>query len=246
MKNKMDKLKFGFHKVHGRSKGRITSFHKGGGKKVLYRFVDFHKFLPNVKGRILEIVPDPYRTAKVCLIGYTNGVLSYVLKPAKLSVGDYIFSDWTGDNYELDTPGVSCPLLHVKANSSIHGVEISAFGGAKFGRSAGAKILLLKKFKKTGLLKLPSGRLLLLPLQNLCTIGEVGFSEHKFKTIGKAGINRNRGKRPHVRGQAMNPVDHPHGGRTNGGKIPCTPWGRVAKGVKTSRSKVNRRYKELY
>lgn len=242
----MDKLKYGFHKVQGRSHGRITSYHKGGGNKSLYRFVDFFRFLPNVQGRILKIFPDRYRTAKLCLVGYTNGILSYCLLSSKLGVGDYVYSDWSGKNYDLHKSGVSCPLLFVKANTVVHNVELVTFGGGQLARSAGAKVVLLKKFKKTGLLRLPSGKLILVSLQNLCTIGEVGFSEHKYSKIGKAGTNRNRGKRPHVRGQAMNPVDHPHGGRTNGGKVPCTPWGRVAKGVKTSRSKLSKKVNFVY
>lgn len=242
----MRKLQFGFHKVYGRSKGKITSYQRGGGLKVNYKAIDFFRFLPNVMGKIVSIVPDPNRTSKVCLIAYTNGILSYGLLVNNLKVGHYIRNVWSGESFNLSNFGISCPLFYVKPGSFIHNVELVEFGGGKISRSAGTKCILLKKFKKTGLVKLPSGKLIVLPLQNVCTIGDIGFSEHKLKVIGKAGINRNRNKRPHVRGQAMNPVDHPHGGRTNGGKIPCTPWGRIAKGVKTRKVKKKNNFMNLH
>jgi len=233
----MVKLNFGFHKVVGRNRGRISSYQKGGGVKVLYRAVDFFRFMPNVEGRILKIVSDPTRSAFICLVGYTNHIVSYMLLPKGLKVGSKVLNLWSDLPYDSTRVGLSCPLFYVKQGVSVHNVEIKPLKGGKIARSAGTKAVLLKKNKQTGLLRLPSGQMGLISLFNLCTIGEVSNESHKLRDIGKAGLNRRRGIRPHVRGQAMNPVDHPHGGRTNGGKVPCTPWGRVARGVKTSKNK---------
>jgi large subunit ribosomal protein L2 len=235
----VNKLNFGFHKARGRGREGITSRHRGGGKRILFRNVDFVRFMPGVEGKLLKIVSDGYRSGKVGLIGYTNGVVSYMLLPSNYKTVNSFISYFSSEDGEFKSTnyGVSCPLYCVKPGTAIYNVELQTFQGGKLARSAGACATLLKKFSETGLVKLPSGKLLLLPLRNMCSIGEVSNELHKRLPLGKAGRKRWLGFRPHVRGVAMNPVDHPHGGRTNGGKVPCTAWGRIAKGPKTARKR---------
>lgn len=240
----MKKLSFGLHRVKGRSKGRISMYQRGGGHKRRYRYVDFYRNLPNVIGKILEVVYDPYRSSYLFCIGYTNGIVSYTLGIKELGVGDYIETR-KQKGLDFSKPGISCFLGSVKVGSKVHNIEVKPRQGGQLVRSAGSCAILLKKYetKGFGLVKLPSKEYRLLPLECMCTIGTVSNPDHKDKKLAKAGSNRWRGKRPHVRGQAMNPVDHPHGGRTNGGKVPRTPWGQTAKGIKTSRSRSQHRVK---
>ena len=229
----MKKLSFGFHQVVGRSKGKITSYQRGGGHQKRYRFVDFFRFLHGVEGKVLNIIHDPYRTSNLALIGYTNGLVSYMLAIDGIKVGDHYKTVITFKNTDFTQKGFTCRLGNVKVGLIVHNLEILPLNGGQLARSAGTGILLLKKYKDEGLVKLPSGKLMLVSLDCLCTIGNVSNIDHKLKSLKKAGRSRWLGIRPHVRGRAMNPVDHPHGGRTNGGIIPKTPWGRLAKGVPT-------------
>ena len=234
----LNKLNYGFHKVYGRGRQSITSRHRGGGKKVIYKNVDFFRFLPNVKGKLLSTVRDSYRSGHIGLVGYTNGIVSYMLLPS-VKVDNFItvYRSETPEHRDYSRVGISCPLYCVKVGSSVYNVESNFLKGGSIARSAGTKAILMKKYKTTGLLRLPSGLLILVSLKNFCSIGEVSNEHHKLESLKKAGVNRWKGKRPIVRGIAMNPVDHPHGGRTNGGKVPCTAWGRIAKGPKTRKKK---------
>lgn len=237
----MKKLSFGLHQVKGRNKGRVSSFQRGGGHTKRYKFIDFSRTLPNISGKILKVDYDAYRSADVFLVGYTNGILSYTLGIDSLKVGDSVSIVRDTKETDLIKLGVSCPLKNVKVGIKVHNVENFPGSGGQIARSAGSCAILLKKYEDFGLLKLPSGEYRLLPLLSMCTIGTVGNVKHKDNKLLKAGVSRWLGRRPHVRGQAMNPVDHPHGGRTNGGKIPRTPWGKLAKGVKTGARKTKLR-----
>jgi len=232
-------LHFGLTNVKGRSKGRISSYNRGGGHKRRFRYVDNQRFLKDVPGKVIKVVHDPYRTAKLAMVGYTNGIIAYNLLPEGVGVGSIIKTHSSGSPsvLSMEMLGHSCELGMVKAGTLVHNVENKSEHGGQIARSAGSCAVVVKNYVDSVLLKLPSGSLSLFSSKNLCTIGAVGFSEHKLRNLKKAGASRWRGRRPHVRGTAMNPIDHPQGGRTNGGKFPRTPWGRLAKGVKTRKNK---------
>ena len=236
------KLAYGFHFSKGRDNtGRISSFHRGGGNKRLYRIVDFSRHMFGVRGKIIDIVKDPHRSSELVLIAYTNKILSYQLAVEGVSVGDYLTSH---DRVSRDTflkKGDTAPLNLISAGERICNLECTPYTKGKVARSAGSFVKLIKKYDQEGLVRLPSGEYRLFSLYCKGTLGRIGNVKHKEKIAGKAGVVRQRGWRPIVRGIAMNPVDHPHGGRTNGGKIPVTPWGRIAKGVKTCKKKSNKR-----
>lgn len=229
----MKLLKYGLHGVKGRASGKISSYHRGGGHKKLYRYIDNHRYLRGVFGKILKIEKDPYRSSLIALVGYTNGVLCYNLLPEGLEVGSIVKNLPIYDKKVEDRVGISCAIGNVATGSLVHNIEFKPNSGGKIARSAGTCAVVMKNYGTSVLIKLPSGRMSLLPSDSYCTIGSVGNEGHKMVSIGKAGRSRWLGKRPHVRGYAMNPVDHPHGGRTKGGKLLRTPWGRLAKGVKT-------------
>lgn len=220
-------------KTGGRNNlGRLTSRHRGGGHKRAYRRIDFRREKIGVAAQVKGIEYDPNRSARIALLHYIDGEKRYILAPAGLKIGDRIYS---GPDAEI-RPGNALPLQNIPLGSLIHNVELQPGKGGQLGRSAGAEIQLMAKEGKYATLQLPSGERRLVPVICYATIGQVGNSEHENVVIGKAGRSRWLSKRPKVRGVAMNPIDHPHGGgegRTSGGSHPRTPWGQLTKGYKT-------------
>lgn len=224
-------------KTGGRNNlGRLTSRHKGGGHKRSYRRIDFKRDKLGVTATVNGIEYDPNRSARIALLHYADGEKRYILAPAGLKVGDQIVA---GPEADI-RPGNALPLQNIPLGSLIHNVELQPGKGGQLGRSAGTEIQLMAKDGKSATLQLPSGERRLVPLKCYATLGQVGNSEHENVVVGKAGRSRWLGKRPKVRGVAMNPVDHPHGGgegRTSGGSHPRSPWGQLAKGYKTRKKK---------
>jgi len=229
--------------VEGQSKqggrnnaGRITVRHQGGGHKQHYRIIDFKRSKQNVLGRIERIEYDPNRSAHIALVLYCDGERRYIIAPAKISVGDEIIA---ADNAPIKI-GNCLPMRTIPMGTVIHCVELKPGKGAQLARSAGASVQLVAKEGPHAILRLRSGEMRKILLGCRATIGEVGNSSYGLRSLGKAGASRWRGVRPTVRGVAMNPVDHPHGGgegRTSGGRHPVSPWGVPAKGYKTRRVK---------
>jgi large subunit ribosomal protein L2 len=226
-------LTFFHHRKHGRnSGGRITSWQRGGGHKRLYRLIDFRRNKVDVPAVVHSIEYDPNRSARIALLHYRDGEKRYILAPIDLKVGDTVIA---GENVDI-RPGNALPLKNIPTGTMVHCVELIPQRGAQLARSAGVGVQVLAKEGKYIHLRLPSGEVRL--VHHLCraTVGQVGNTEHENISIGKAGRSRWLGRRPHVRGVAMNPVDHPLGGgegRTSGGRHPCSPWGQLAKGLKT-------------
>jgi large subunit ribosomal protein L2 len=230
-------LTVGKSKTAGRNnQGRITSWHRGGGHKQKYRIVDFKRNKFDVAATVERIEYDPNRTAFIALIRYTDGELSYIIAPQKLAVGDQVISSLVADI----KPGNAMPLKNIPIGAIIHNVEMKPGKGAQLARSAGGYIQLVGKDVGKAQLRLRSGEVRIVSIDCMATIGVVSNPDQKNIQIGKAGRNRWLGRRPVVRGVAMNPIDHPHGGgegRTSGGRHPCTPWGKSTKGKKTRRNK---------
>lgn len=220
-------------KTGGRnSLGRITSWHRGGGHKRSYRIVDFKRNKDGIPARVASIEYDPNRSANVALLHYVDGEKRYILAPLGLKVGDRVTS---GSGAEIRT-GNALPLREIPLGTSIHNVELNIGHGGQLVRGAGVYAQLMAKEGKYAQIKLPSGEVRMVSLDCKATIGQVGRLEHENLSLGKAGRNRWKGRRPNVRGVAMNPVDHPHGGgegKTSGGRHPVTPWGVPTKGFKT-------------
>ncbi|MBU2499085.1 MAG: 50S ribosomal protein L2 [Proteobacteria bacterium] len=220
-------------KTGGRnSLGRITSWQRGGGHKRLYRIVDFKRDKDGIPARVASIEYDPNRSANVALLHYVDGEKRYILAPLGLKVGDRVTS---GTGAEIRT-GNALPLREVPLGTSIHNIELNIGHGGQLVRGAGGYAQLMAKEGKYAQIKLPSGEVRMVSLDCKATIGQVGCLEHGNLSLGKAGRNRWKGRRPNVRGVAMNPVDHPHGGgegKTSGGRHPVTPWGVPTKGFKT-------------
>lgn len=206
--------------------GRITSRHRGGGHKRQYRMVDFRRHdKDGIQAKVAEIEYDPNRTANIALLHYVDGAKRYILAPARLKQGDMVES---GPNADIK-PGNNLPLRNMPLGTVIHAVELRPGGGAKMARSAGASIQLVAREGKYAQLRLPSGEIRNVDIRCRATIGEVGNAEQINISWGKAGRMRWKGARPHTRGAAMNPVDHPHGGgegRTSGGRHPSNPNGQ--------------------
>jgi len=223
----------GLKKSGGRnSYGRITTRHQGGGHKKLYRIIDFKRDKNDIEGKVERIEYDPNRSSHIALILYKDGDRRYIVAPRKLSVGDSIIS---GDKTPLSI-GNSMSLLNIPVGTFVHCIEMRPGKGAQLARSAGASAQLLAKEGNYALLRLRSGEVRKILISCRATIGEVGHIEHNLRKLGKAGARRWRGIRPSVRGVAMNPVDHPHGGgegKTSGGRDPVSPWGLPTKGFKT-------------
>ena len=223
----------GLKKSGGRnSYGRITTRHQGGGHKKLYRIIDFKRDKNDIEGKIERIEYDPNRSSHIALILYKDGERRYIVAPRKLSVGDSIIS---GDKTPLSI-GNSMSLLNIPVGTFVHCIEMRPGKGAQLARSAGASAQLLAKEGNYATLRLRSGEVRKILTSCRATIGEVGHTEHNLRKLGKAGARRWRGIRPSVRGVAMNPVDHPHGGgegKTSGGRDPVSPWGLPTKGFKT-------------
>ena len=212
------------HQTGGRNNyGRVTSRHRGGGHKRMYRVIDFRRWdKDGVPARVAEIEYDPNRTARIALLNYADGDKRYILAPEGISVGDVIE---TGADADIK-PGNNLPLSAIPTGTVIHAIELRPLGGAKIARSAGASVQLVAKDGAYAQLRMPSGEIRNVLASCRATIGEVGNSDHANIELGKAGRARWKGHRPITRGESMNAVDHPHGGTTRGGKNPMSPWGK--------------------
>ncbi|MDK2839130.1 MAG: large subunit ribosomal protein [Thermosipho sp. (in: thermotogales)] len=223
-------------KTGGRnSYGRVTVRFRGGGHKRRYRIIDFKRDKVGVPARVVSIEYDPNRTARIALLVYADGEKRYILAPQGLNVGDTVLN---GPDAEIK-PGNALPLENIPVGTIVHNVEFIPGKGGQIARSAGTSCQLMAKEGKYALLRMPSGELRKVPVKCYATIGVVGNEDHKNEVDGKAGRVRWKGRKPHVRGVAMNPVDHPHGGGEGRGKghHPQSPWGQLAKGYKTRRGK---------
>jgi len=216
--------------------GRITTRHKGGGHKRHYRVIDFKRDKDGVPGKIERFEYDPNRSAHLALILYADGERRYILAPKRTSIGDPIHS---GTDAPIK-PGNALPLKSIPVGTQVHAVELKPQKGAQIARSAGATTQIVAREGDYVTLRLRSGEMRKIHVNCRATVGEVGNDEHNLRKLGKAGAKRWRGVRPTVRGVAMNPVDHPHGGgegRTAGGRHPVSPWGVPTKGYKTRTNK---------
>ena len=222
-------------KTGGRNnKGRMTTRHKGGGHKRRYRVVDFKRLKDGIPAKVAAIEYDPNRSANIALLHYADGAKAYILAPARLRVGATVESGPAADI----KPGNALPLRNIPTGTLVHNVELKPGQGGKMARSAGSGVQLVGKDEGGAVLRLPSGELRRVPLTCRATVGQVGNVDHENISGGKAGRSRWRGKRPTVRGSAMNPVDHPHGGgegKSKGGRHPVTPWGVPTLGKRTRR-----------
>jgi large subunit ribosomal protein L2 len=221
--------------------GRRTARHLGGGHKRQYRLIDFKRDKIGVPAKVVSIEYDPNRTARIALLHYRDGEKRYILAPLELRVGDEIISSAEADI----KPGNTLPLQDIPTGTLVHNVEMKPGKGGQMARAAGSYVQLMAKEGKLAHLKLPSGEVRMVPLNCKATIGQLSNVEHENISLGKAGRKRWLGKRPHVRGVAMNPVDHPLGGgegKSSGGRHPCTPWGKPTKGYKTRKPKDSDRY----
>lgn len=225
------------HKSGGRGNtGRVTSRHRGGGHKRAYRVIDFKRAKVGIPGRVASIEYDPNRSARIALIYFADGEKRYIIAPANLKVDDVIY---TGDEVDIK-PGNTMPLSKIPLGMDIHNIEIKPGKGGQVARSAGTMCQLLAREGDYAHIRMPSGEVRLFKLDCKATIGQVSNIEHENISIGKAGRSRWLGIRPHVRGVAMNPVDHPMGGgegKSSGGRHPCSPWGQLSKGLKTGNRK---------
>ncbi|WP_409524619.1 50S ribosomal protein L2 [Nitrincola sp. MINF-07-Sa-05] len=224
-------------KTGGRNhNGRITTRHIGGGHKQLYRVIDFRRNKDGIPGIVERLEYDPNRTAHIALVKYLDGERRYIIAPKGLQAGAQVIS---GENPDIKV-GNTMPLRNVPLGSTIHCIELKPGKGAQMARSAGASAQLVARDGAYVTLRLRSGEVRKVLAECRATLGEVSNSEHSLRQLGKAGAKRWRGVRPTVRGVAMNPVDHPHGGgegRTSGGRHPVTPWGVPTKGYKTRKNK---------
>ena len=230
-------LTFGKTSTGGRNNlGRITSRSKGAGHKNKYRIVDFYRKKDDLKAKVERVEYDPNRSAHVALLKYEDGTMSYIIAPNQIKNGDEIVS---GRNKPVKI-GNCMPLSDIPAGTSIHNIELTPNSGGKLARSAGSSAQISGLDNNYCIIKLASGEIRKIINTARATIGSVSNSDHQNIKIGKAGRNRWKGKRPSVRGVAMNPVDHPHGGgegKTSGGRSPVSPWGQSAKGLKTRNNK---------
>jgi len=219
------------------NQGKLTARHIGGGHKQMYRVIDFRRDKADVPGKVAAIEYDPNRSARIALIHYADGEKRYILWPVGLGVGDKVVS---GENADIK-PGNSLPIRNIPLGTLVHNIELSAGRGGQMARSAGAYAQLMAKEGKYATLRLPSGEMRMVSLECKATVGQVGNVDHENVSFGKAGRKRWVGRRPHVRGVAMNPRDHPHGGGEGkspiGRKSPVTPWGKPTLGYKTRRNK---------
>ncbi len=214
--------------------GRITTRHQGGGHKRRYRTIDFKRTKDGIPAKVAAIEYDPNRSARIALLHYADGAKSYILAPARLRAGAVVESGAGADI----KPGNALPLENIPTGTLVHNVELKPGQGGKMARSAGSGVQLVAKDAGYAVLRLPSGELRRVLLTCRATVGQVGNLDHENETGGKAGRSRWQGKRPSVRGSAMNPVDHPHGGgegKSKGGRHPVTPWGVPTLGKRTRR-----------
>jgi len=223
------------------NRGHLTSWWRGGGHKRNYRIIDFKRDKANIPGKVTTVEYDPNRTARIALVTYADGEKRYILHPIGLKVGDTVVA---GDNCDI-LPGNCLPLKNIPLGTMVHNVELKRGKGGQIARSAGSAVQVVAKEGLYASVKMPSGELRHISIECLATVGQVGNLDHENVSIGKAGRNRWLGKRPHVRGVAMNPVDHPLGGgegKTSGGRHPVSPWGQPTKGFKTRRRKYTDRF----
>jgi large subunit ribosomal protein L2 len=243
------KLTKGLSQQGGRNNnGRITARRRGGGHKRRYRVVDFRRQKFDVPAKVVRLEYDPNRTAFIALLEYEDGELSYILAPQRLAPGDNVIASDKADV----KPGNAMPLASVPVGTIVHNVEMKAGRGGQIARAAGAYVQLVGRDAGYALLRLSSGEVRMVRAECMATIGAVSNPDQANIKLGKAGRKRWLGKRPSVRGVAMNPIDHPHGGgegRTSGGRHPVTPWGKPTKGARTRSNKktdaliVRRRHK---
>jgi len=218
------------------NQGRTTSWHRGGGHKRKYRIIDFKRNKRDVPATVKAIEYDPNRSARIALLSYADGEKRYILAPNGVNVGDVLNA---GESVEV-RPGNALPLKNIPLGMTVHNIEMQPGKGGQVARSAGAGVQLMAREGNYALLKMPSGEVRRFRVECYATVGTVGNSDHFNTVLGKAGRSRWRGKKPHVRGVAMNPVDHPMGGgegRSSGGRHPCSPWGQLAKGLKTRKKR---------
>lgn len=219
------------------NRGALTSWWRGGGHKRMYRVIDFKRDKRDISATVSTVEYDPNRSARIALVTYADGEKRYILQPSGVKVGDTIIA---GPNADI-LPGNALPLANIPLGTQIHNVELKPGKGGQIARSAGSAVQLVAKEGKYASVKLPSGEIRKIFTECYATIGQVGNLDHENVSIGKAGRSRWRGRRPHVRGVAMNPVDHPLGGgegKTSGGRHPVSPWGQPTKGFKTRNRKV--------
>ena len=232
----------GLTKSGGRnSSGRITARRRGGGHKRTYRVVDFKRNKFDVSATVERIEYDPNRTAFIALINYEDGEQAYILAPQRLGVGDTVVA---GKQVDVK-PGNAMPLASMPVGTIVHNVELKQGKGGQIARAAGTYVQLVGRDQGYAILRLNSGEQRIVRGENMATVGAVSNADHSNANVGKAGRARWKGKRPSVRGVAMNPVDHPHGGgegRTSGGRHPVTPWGKPTKGKRTRSNKATDKY----
>ena len=226
----------GLHKSGGRNvRGKMTVRHRGGGAKRAWRDVDFKRNKAGIPCRVESIEYDPNRSARIALLLYADGARRYILAPGGVKVNDRLMS---GPDAEI-RPGNALPMIKIPTGMMIHNIELQPGKGGQICRGAGTGAQLLARDEEHALLRLPSGQIRRVPSSGMATIGQVGNPEHKNASLGKAGRSRHLGRRPHTRGSAMNPNDHPHGGGEGRAGIgmthPKTPWGKPALGPKTRR-----------
>jgi large subunit ribosomal protein L2 len=214
------------------NRGRVTAWQRGGGHKRRYREIDFRRDKDGIPAKVVSIEYDPNRSANIALLSYRDGEKRYILAPAGLKVGDVLLS-----GPEADIVAGNClPLSAIPLGTTVHNLEIKKGKGGQLVRSAGASAQLIAREGKYAQMRLPSGEVRMVHVDCRATIGQVGNADHANVSSGKAGRTRWFGRRPHVRGVAMNPVDHPMGGgegKSSGGRHPCTPWGKPTKGYRT-------------
>ena len=221
--------------------GQLTSWWRGGGHKRMYRIIDFKRDKRDIPAKVSTIEYDPNRSARIALVTYADGEKRYILQPNGLKVGDTIVA---GEAVDI-LPGNSLPLKNIPLGTLLHNVELRPGRGGQIGRSAGSSVQLVAKEGDYASVKMPSGEIRKIGMACFATIGQVGNIDHENVSIGKAGRSRWMGQRPHVRGVAMNPVDHPLGGgegKTSGGRHPVSPWGLPTKGYKTRNRKATDKF----
>ena len=216
--------------------GRVTAWQRGGGHKRLYRIIDFKRNKDGIPAKVATIEYDPNRSANIALLFYADGEKRYIIAPVGLKVGDSLM---TGPDSDIK-PGNCLKLANLPLGAVVHNIEMRPGKGGQLARSAGTSAQLIAREGKYATLRMPSGEMRMISVECKATVGQVGNIDHENVSLGKAGRSRWAGKRPHVRGVAMNPVDHPMGGgegRSSGGRHPCTPWGIPTTGYRTRSSK---------
>ncbi len=233
----LKKLTKGFSKTGGRNNfGRITSWNRGGGHKKKFRLIDFKRNKFDIESIVERIEYDPNRSAFIALLKYSDGDYKYIIAPQKLSIGDKVVSSQKADI----KPGNAMPLSSVPVGTIVHNVELKPGNGGKIARSAGSYVQVIGKDLSYSIIRMTSGEVRFVFSNCMCSIGSVSNPDNQNQNFGKAGRTRWLGRRPNVRGVAMNPIDHPHGGgegKTSGGRHPVTPWGKPTKGKRTRNNK---------